>query len=144
MEKQQAREMWIDALQSGEYNQGRIVLHHKNSRNNKEYHCCLGVLCDLYVKHVGDLVVEFNNTSGNYFYGEKLSNGEVNNYQNELPDNVKDWVGLRSRIGMADVNGTLLEEGNSLAALNDGGYTFDEIADVIGGDDYLFVKNMKG
>lgn len=42
------RDMWAEALESGEYCQGNGRL-----RFNKK-HCCLGVLTDLYVKETGD------------------------------------------------------------------------------------------
>lgn len=38
------KQKWIDALTSGEYEQGAGVLREGNK------YCCLGVLCDLYIK----------------------------------------------------------------------------------------------
>ena len=37
--------MWIKALESGDYKQGKCAL-----RNDNDCFCCLGVLCDLYDK----------------------------------------------------------------------------------------------
>lgn len=41
---QEVKKMWVEALRSGEYQQGK---HHLN--DNGKF-CCLGVLCDLAVK----------------------------------------------------------------------------------------------
>lgn len=43
----EARRLWVEALRSGEYEQGRTWL-----RENDRY-CCLGVACELYRKHTG-------------------------------------------------------------------------------------------
>lgn len=39
---QEIKKLWIDALRSGEYNQGEGAL-----RTNDNRFCCLGVLCDI-------------------------------------------------------------------------------------------------
>lgn len=44
---QQIKTRWLEALQSGQYEQGQDYLN----RFNK--FCCLGVLCDLYLKEKG-------------------------------------------------------------------------------------------
>ena len=44
---QQIKQRWIEALKSGEYQQGYEALRY----NNK--FCCLGVLTDLYIKEHG-------------------------------------------------------------------------------------------
>jgi len=41
--------LWLDALTSGRYRQGRNSLCQVNKDGSKSY-CCLGVLCDLYNK----------------------------------------------------------------------------------------------
>jgi hypothetical protein len=43
--KSEIKKLWLDALRSGEYQQGRHTL-----RGDDERFCCLGVLCDLAVK----------------------------------------------------------------------------------------------
>ncbi len=45
--KPEIKEMWIQALESGEYQQGHRALHPGDN------FCCLGVLCDLYRKATG-------------------------------------------------------------------------------------------
>lgn len=41
--------LWIDALRSGEYEQGSGALQTRDGK-----FCCLGVLCDVYRKETGD------------------------------------------------------------------------------------------
>lgn len=43
---------WVKALKSKKYKQGKGAL--KSYLNGKELHCCLGVLCDLYIKDCKD------------------------------------------------------------------------------------------
>ena len=45
--KQEIKEKWVSALRSGEYKQGKEGLRIYNE------FCCLGVLCDLYIKETG-------------------------------------------------------------------------------------------
>lgn len=44
----QVKARWIEALRSGNYSQGLSCL-----RRLDDTYCCLGVLCDLYLKEVG-------------------------------------------------------------------------------------------
>lgn len=52
------QETWLKALESGDYKQGRIYLN----RDNK--YCCLGVGCDLFLKHTVQIDGDYmgNNT----------------------------------------------------------------------------------
>jgi len=100
--KPEIKKLWTDALRSGEYKQ-RALLLHMNDR-----FCCLGVLCDLAIKQ--GLDVDMDRTQSNIFSYDGLDN--------VLPLSVIRWSGLDSN-------------GESLAALNDGGASFSEIADVI-------------
>jgi len=43
--KKDVKEKWLKALRSGNYKQGEI-----NLNNNNNTFCCLGVLCDIYIK----------------------------------------------------------------------------------------------
>lgn len=94
---------WIKALRSGEYKQGTSLL------KSKEGFCCLGVLCEINPK------LELN-------YDFEIR--QLNKF--ELPGYKK--IGLETSIGRL---GPFSPESKYLAALNDSGYTFDEIADVI-------------
>ena len=123
------KKLWIDALLSGEYQQGQGYLH--QIRDGESQFCCLGVLCDLALKngvslHVSqrdEWVTEFNNSS------------------ESLPEAVMEWSGMTSVNGgfhytvshrWEDLDGFIHDEQEemeqSLAELNDNGYTFEEIA----------------
>ena len=93
---------WVKALRSGRYKQGQIYLRVGDK------HCCLGVLCRiLRVKHHVE-------PDGMYFY-----DGE----------SVRLAKSVIAKAGMHSASGTIFFE--TLAALNDGGSSFTEIADLI-------------
>ena len=99
------KKLWLEALRSGAYTQGRHQLRSGNS------YCCLGVLCDLHSKETG-------------------TSWEGERYIEELngtPRTVADWAGL------SDAVPTVLYERHrfSLSQLNDCGYSFEDIADII-------------
>ena len=104
----QIKQKWVSALRSGDYQQGRNYLRTDNG------FCCLGVLCDLYGKE-NNVEWEIDEVDG-YLY-EKNST--------LLPLSVMEWADVDGQ--NADINnGT-----ETLAALNDRGSTFNEIADLI-------------
>ncbi len=108
-------QLWVEALRSGDYEQGEGAL----TKEGK--HCCLGVACVLYQEKVGGLV-ETDSTS--------WTSGAVTSYDGEsgfLPRKVSDWLGLAERNGRYD-NGDLR---TSLSSSNDNGFTFEEIATMI-------------
>jgi len=41
---------WLKVLRSGNYKQGMTVLHSAGKRGGNYKFCCLGVLCDIYLK----------------------------------------------------------------------------------------------
>lgn len=96
---------WLEALRSGEYQQGRRSLHADGS------YCCLGVLCD-----ISNLDTWKHRVDGIYAYFD---------CEGFLPSTVADWAGLESRGAYGD------EEVNHLAEDNDNGKSFLEIADII-------------
>lgn len=105
---QEVKTLWIAALRSGEYTQGRGRLREGNSR------CCLGVLCDLHAK------ADMGSWDGEWYDKE---------YQ-ILPRAVIEWAGV------PDFNPDI--EGTPLTVYNDGSstddirpHTFAEIADLI-------------
>lgn len=101
---------WVDALRSGEYEQGKEYL----CKNDK--YCCLGVACALYQQSVGDLIVEEGDEET--FYDDRLD---------LLPNKVVEWLGLASDDGGMK----LKNQRTSLVSMNDKGVSFAEIADVI-------------
>jgi hypothetical protein len=111
--------LWIKALKSGEYKQGKHFLRVVVS------HCCLGVACKLYneYNHSDQLDIYIDN--GKYHF-----DGETK----RLPDKVIKWLGLNTGDG--------LYCDHSLSALNDAGVSFEEIADIIESEPVgLFEKN---
>lgn len=98
---------WIKALRSGKYKQGRSYLHADDK------FCCLGVLCELAVESGVILPARKEQEDWCYTYG-------VSSTAAMPPAEVKFWSDLTN----AD---TL----NTLANMNDGGYSFEDIADFI-------------
>ena len=109
----EARRLWVEALRSGEYEQGRKVLCMKNE------FCCLGVACDLFVKSRPNVIRVKVDDDGITTYGHSRF---------YMPKSVQEWLGLNSDTGkfFPGDAGTVY-----LSNLNDGGITFAEIADII-------------
>jgi hypothetical protein len=111
------KELWLQALTSGEYTQGTGYLQKDGS------FCCLGVLCDLAVK------------AGVAWSEEKVWNGvsattyrdyNGDNSTTTLPDGVAEWAEI-SASGQFS-----FEFGDTLWELNDNRkLTFEQIAAVI-------------
>lgn len=112
--KSDVKKLWLEALRSGEYEQGRSAL----ANTNDEY-CCLGVLCQLAVNNGVPIKVK------------KVQSGlgPVKSYDDAkylLPQSVQEWAGLESSNPV--VQGDI---GTNLADMNDRRYSFDAIARVI-------------
>lgn len=97
------KEKWVKALRSGEYKQGT-----KRLRNKFNEYYCLGVLCDLHRKENDNDWEVHENSCYRYIHSTAL-----------LPQQVGNWAWLEYR-----------HEG-PLVALNDGGKSFEEIANYI-------------
>jgi len=108
MTPQEVRKIWADALRSGNYKQayGKLCRIYDNIK----HYCCLGVLTDIALKE--GVISEF--------YEGDTDNGKV------LSRKVQEWAGLCARNGQ--YGGVSI---NCLSSLNDGGHTFEYIADVI-------------
>ena len=107
------KQKWIEALRSGEYSQGKFRLY------DGQRYCCLGVLCDLYLKENNQ---EWKVLSNNQIY---LDGSYIDLESETLPLPVKEWAGIEDSIPKTPL-------GTSLIALNDEeDYTFPLIADVI-------------
>jgi hypothetical protein len=105
--KPRVEELWLEALRSGRYRQGFGTM-----RRGDEY-CFLGVLCDLHAQETGN----------GWRYDEE---DDVYTYLGAaaaLPAEVIAWAGL------PDHNPDL--GGRPLANLNDLGYPFAELADMV-------------
>jgi hypothetical protein len=104
------KKLWINALRSGEYKQGKHYLR------EEDRFCCLGVLCDIAIKM--GIPLEANmEFSGRFVYGKDTQ---------YLPQVVQKWAGLY------DKNPIVSHLSNSLAQLNDhNDMTFEDIANAI-------------
>jgi len=118
---QQIKEHWVAALRSGEYQQTTGELRNGNG------FCCLGVLCDLYLKEKGK---QWEVVSEDCFYFPAL-NLEV------LPKEVMDWAELSSynpNVTVERFNHAIQEDtplNIELSYLNDTDHDFKMIAALI-------------
>jgi len=99
--KPEIKKLWVEALLSGEYQQGVNTL-----KTNDGKFCCLGVLCDLHAKQTGTEWAE-----------NKLSENKFNYFGSSctLPTEVYTWAGVKSGPEVRK-NGSVYQ----LAILNDG------------------------
>lgn len=117
--------LWIDALESGKYQQTTQVLRRNDENGEAVGYCCLGVLCELAVEAgvIQPSILNPNATNIS-MYGEGENTGN-------LPKEVRKWVGLATPNGRFNETG---EEYSSttLIGLNDThGYNFQQIAGVL-------------
>lgn len=114
--KASIKKLWLKALRSGEYKQGRGGLKKIDLEGNERF-CCLGVLCDLHAKaHDLKWTKSRQSTYGSYFRNT-----------GHLPKAVREWSGIPDDSGrIFNQNGTLK---TSLAELNDRkNSNFEEVA----------------
>ena len=116
----QIKQKWVDALRSGKYTQGKYRLYSGSG------FCCLGVLCDIYAKEVGDFTWVKKDPSKtvdgdewNYWYFDDQS--EV------LPECVSKWAELDENDPLITKNFVL----TSLSSLNDKGVKFEDLSEDI-------------
>ncbi len=103
---QELKSKWLEALRSGRYDQGTGSLRVKLPDDGIDRYCCLGVLCDitnssLWDKRIGPGRMTFE---GSFNY---------------LPQWVRDHAGVSDAVQA------------NLSKMNDGGQTFEQIADYI-------------
>jgi len=132
--------LWVNALRSGEYQQGKLLL-----KPTKNTFCCLGVLCDLAVKAKAEGVAwgdpHYPTQDGEaIYYDDPDSYGDSMYEDSELPYPVMRWAGLMSENPHVEIvyaekeNDDNITESQvlTLAALNDEhNYTFQQLADLI-------------
>lgn len=121
---------WVEALRSGEYEQGHGRL--RSEIGGKSTHCCLGVACEVAI--ADGVSVHFS--GGVYNYARK----EEETYNlfalSYLPDPVKWWLGLDDRdpiVGQRVGRGPdLIAKPVPATVANDGeNWSFSRIADGI-------------
>lgn len=111
----EVKTLWLEALRSGRYQQGRGRLRTVDMVGENRY-CCLGVLCDLYDKvHGEDGWVRVGDTIA-VKHGARTSTPSAG---------VLAWAGLHDR------HGEFGEEGESLVEVNDNSSDFAEVIEVI-------------
>lgn len=108
-EQREHRRLWVEALRSGKYEQTTGML-----RDNGNY-CCLGVACD--ISKLGEWIDD----------DEYQVRGE-RAYDNVLPNEVRNWLGLADDGGGFDSPDDI---NSALWRSNDNGASFSLIADII-------------
>lgn len=110
------KKKWVEALRSGKFEQGQGAL----CKNGK--YCCLGVLSELALRE--GKTDKWVGEHGTIFYGKRRGSWS----SGFTPATVTRWAGLPDDDPLVylDKDGRV-----DLAALNDGGHTFAEIADLI-------------
>jgi hypothetical protein len=111
---------WVGALRSGEYTQGIGQLR-EGSEGEAGAYCCLGVLCELYDKAMGGDCWEYGSVETPNGFQQQYTHKGENNYPS---CEVMDWAGLW-------VTESESIDGEGLVSANDGGQSFEEIADII-------------
>ena len=123
---QDVKQEWIEALRSGDYEQGVGALR---KANGTDTFCCLGVLCDLYQDATGKGEWKRPEHREQYHFRTAGDKG-----RGVLPDDVRDWAGLDVNQGAVLSPDALPDDKSAaynLTSLNDADYSFDDIADVI-------------
>jgi hypothetical protein len=93
------RDRWVAALRSGEYVQGRELLHYDAGVNGTAPRfCCLGVLCDLAYRDgvVARVITGSAGTYATYGYHDE-DDPDEDVESSVLPGSVARWAGLRVR-----------------------------------------------
>jgi len=132
------KQLWLDALRSGKYQQGKSLL--RPTENN---YCCLGVLCKIAEEQEICKYIPSDEHEGFTIPFEDKENYIGYLYEDsELPWIVRQWAELDSENPKVTLNernikeyfkGTMQDNTTvSLAELNDNYcYSFEEIADII-------------
>jgi hypothetical protein len=123
--KQHIKDSWCAALRSGDYIQGDETLKHVDDEGLAT-HCCLGVLTELYAVENG---IVFTGIESELKAASDIKDLTIPNLHSDeyLCPAVMEWAGLDRNdpaVYGQGVDGTL-------AAMNDSGYSFEQIADVI-------------
>lgn len=111
----EVKALWLEALRSGRYQQGRGRLRTANPDGSSNY-CCLGVLCDLYDKVHGE---------DGWGKAEAPHAVEHEGRTGTPSSAVLAWAGLHDRYGSFD------QDGESLVEVNDNSSDFAEVIEVI-------------
>ena len=140
-EQQKAnRESLVEALRSGDYEQGIMMLRHRSidedSGKQFDRFCCLGVACEISLlgswENVGKSLSESVRFTVN---APEVASGFYQASTSTLPGDVRDFYGFATETGTFRPNNDTIPSNNdgitSLIDLNDGGFTFEQIALII-------------
>jgi hypothetical protein len=131
MPNREVIQLWIDALRSGKYLQASMCLRDpaEGPFRRDDRFCCLGVLCDLYLKSPE------GQESGARWNAHQFIHPEADTASLIAPEPVRYWAGLPHR--NPRIEGLRLPDDepgqvHNLSSLNDdGGWTFKQLADLI-------------
>lgn len=118
---QEIKAKWVSALRSGKYRQAKERL-----QSDSGGFCCLGVLCDLYIKEHPSLAEWHFNPDYTYGSTSIKSSGTFEHIY--LPSDVANWAGFPAS---GDVIVSHDHEDTGLSELNDEGMSFADIAALI-------------
>lgn len=126
--KPEIKASWLEALRSGEYQQGKSCL-----RTDDDKFCCLGVLCDLYDKQ---LVANGSNTEWKKSREWDGRAGFIETFTIAVPPvEVMQWATTNFvptvENGLGDAAFAYQDGNGCLTGSNDSGKTFSELADII-------------
>lgn len=110
-------DQWVAALRSDEYGQTYGYLREEFEPGQFAY-CVLGVLCDLHRKATG----------GQWHGDNRLIGDSYLSAYSTLPSEVEQWAGISGR---PELYSEELGRPESMSELNDGGKSFDCLADLI-------------
>lgn len=126
------RDRWTAKLRSGEITQGKGKLRQAGGDDTPDAYCCLGVACELYREEVGGEWTDVARDLDLYFNPGDGSRPRWG----DLPRGVSEWLGFDEGYCYAPDPRVVAEWDGStgprqLSVLNDGGFTFAQIADLI-------------
>lgn len=120
--KAEIAKKWVEALRSGKYAQGSRQLI-STAQEGKQF-CCLGVLCDLYLRETPSAPERWN------YDGETFLDYDGDAEYELLPAAVQEWAGIHDEVGTlppsCDISANTLVECNDERGMN-----FNQIADII-------------
>ena len=95
----EVKQLWIDALESGEYEQGVGTLR-KKGPDGKSTYCCLGVLCEVAIKAGVPVKTRLVTAGEDMFEDEpKWFETTYDHSSGFLPESVREWAGLETEDG---------------------------------------------
>ena len=89
--KADVKKLWVDALRSGDYEQGKYQLA-KTGDDGVTRYCCLGVLCDLAVK--AGVIDAPEIVDGSHSYADPFPFDSGYRNGTDLPARVLEWAGI--------------------------------------------------